>query len=123
MLAKVTYSQFEATRRKAFTTDLITQLNEDFVTTPAESPALKRPQSAFVAAQVEREQGTVTKFSNIRGFGFIRGKHEQDIFVHFRDIRGDEQRLNAGDVVEFVLLINEKGLNAKAVEIVSRSSS
>lgn len=122
VLTKVTYSSFEATRRKAFTTDLIIQLNEDLVKTP-EAKALERPRSASVAAQVEREQGTVKMFSNIKGFGFIRGNHEPDIFVHFRDIRGAEQRLNSGDVVEFVLLVNEKGLNAKAVEIVRRSGS
>jgi cold shock CspA family protein len=109
VLEKGTYSPFDATRRRAFTTDLITQLNEDLVKIP-EAKSLERPKSASVAAQVEREQGTVKMFSNIRGFGFIKGKHEQDIFVHFNDIRGAEQRLNSGDVVEFVLLVNEKGL-------------
>jgi cold shock CspA family protein len=115
VLSKVTYSPFEATRRKAFTTDIIAQLNEDLVKT-LEAKPLERPRSA--SAQVEREKGTVKMFSNIKGFGFIKGKHEQDIFVHFSDIRGAEQRLNPGDVVEFVLLVNEKGLNARAVEIV-----
>jgi cold shock protein len=62
-------------------------------------------------------------FSKIKGFGFIRGSSQPDIFVHFRDIRGYEQRLSPGDVVDFVLVTNEKGLNAKAVEIVKRTGS
>ncbi|MBD2434694.1 hypothetical protein CEN44_17665 [Fischerella muscicola CCMEE 5323] len=80
--------------------------------------AFERPKLKATAAQVEREQGTVSKFSDIRGFGFIRGDHHEDIFVHFREIREAEQKLFPGDIVEFVLVKNEKGLNAKAVNVV-----
>jgi len=120
-LAKVTYNPFEATRRKAFTTALITLLNDELAKNPQVTD-FERPKSGSIAVQLEREQGTVKMFSNIRGFGFIRGSHNRDIFVHFRDIRGTEQRLSPGDVVEFVLVTNDKGLNAKAVEIVERTS-
>ncbi|WP_304609231.1 AIPR family protein [Aerosakkonema funiforme] len=121
-LLKVTYNRFEATRRKAFTTDLINLLNEE-TTIKEQSKVSERPKLRVIAAQVEREQGKVKWFSDIKGFGFIQGNHPQDIFIHFSDIRGAEQRLYCGDVVEFVLFTNEKGLNAKAVEIVKRATS
>jgi len=121
-LGKVTYAPFDATRRKAFTTDLITLLNDELTKT-SKVKAFEQPKSGSIAAQVEREQGTVKMFNDIRGFGFIGGNHQQDIFVHFRDIRGTEQRLSPGDVVDFVLVTNDKGLNAKAVEIIKRTGS
>jgi cold shock CspA family protein len=118
-LEKVTYASFDATRRKVFTNDLITLYYESDKTL---QKIKVDEQPKAITAQVERERGTVKKFSNIKSFGFIRGNHQQDIFVHARDIRNAEQKLFDGDVVEFVLVVNEKGLNAKAVEVITRTT-
>ncbi|MEJ2418161.1 MAG: cold shock domain-containing protein [Exilibacterium sp.] len=64
-----------------------------------------------------RETGTVKWFNNARGYGFItRGEGSDDVFVHYRNIRGDGYRsLNEGQPVEFDILEGEKGLQAEDV--------
>ena len=65
----------------------------------------------------DREVGTVKWFNNARGYGFItRGEGSDDVFVHYRNIRGEGYRsLNEGQCVEFDLLKCEKGLQAEDV--------
>lgn len=65
-----------------------------------------------------REYGTVKWFNNARGYGFItRGEDSDDIFVHYRSIRGDGYRsLNEGQKVEFELQEGDKGLQADDVD-------
>jgi CspA family cold shock protein len=65
----------------------------------------------------DREIGTVKWFNNARGYGFItRGEEGDDIFVHYRNIRGEGYRsLNEGQNVEFELLKGDKGLQAEDV--------
>lgn len=65
----------------------------------------------------DRESGTVKWFNNARGYGFItRGEDTDDIFVHYRNIRGDGYKsLNEGQPVEFELLEGDKGLQAEDV--------
>ena len=68
----------------------------------------------------DRNSGTVKWFNNSRGYGFIScdGKAE-DIFVHYRSIRGDGYRsLKEGESVEFSLSEGEKGLQAEEVDCV-----
>ena len=65
----------------------------------------------------DRSNGIVKWFNNARGYGFIacEGKNE-DIFVHYRNIRGDGFRsLNEGQQVEFSMSTGEKGLQAEDV--------
>ena len=52
-----------------------------------------------------REQGTVKWFNNARGYGFItQGENSDDIFVHYRNIRGEGYKsLAEGQKVEFDL--------------------
>jgi CspA family cold shock protein len=67
----------------------------------------------------DRSNGIVKWFNNARGYGFITcdGKNE-DVFVHYRNIRGDGFRsLNEGQPVEFHLATGEKGLQAEDVLI------
>lgn len=64
-----------------------------------------------------RETGTVKWFNNARGYGFItRGEASDDIFVHYRNIRGEGYRsLAEGQKVEFVINEGDKGLQADDV--------
>ncbi|WP_027330929.1 cold-shock protein [Marinimicrobium agarilyticum] len=65
----------------------------------------------------ERASGTVKWFNNARGYGFItRGEDSDDVFVHYRNIRGEGYRsLAEGQSVEFELLEGDKGLQADDV--------
>jgi len=64
----------------------------------------------------KREVGTVKWFNNAKGFGFIVLEEHDDIFVHFRSIRGDGYRtLKQGADVEFNLTTGQKGLQAEDV--------
>lgn len=64
-----------------------------------------------------RQLGTVKWFNNARGYGFItRGDDSDDIFVHYRNIRGTGYKsLTEGQQVEFELLEGDKGLQAEDV--------
>jgi CspA family cold shock protein len=65
----------------------------------------------------DRVSGTVKWFNNAKGFGFItREEGDDDVFVHFRSIKGDGYRtLNEGQPVEFTLVKGPKGLQAEDV--------
>lgn len=64
-----------------------------------------------------REAGTVKWFNTSKGFGFISRDQGEDVFVHFRAIRGDGHRiLMEGQRVEFVVARREKGLQAEDVD-------
>jgi len=66
----------------------------------------------------ERLSGTVKWFNNARGYGFItRGEGSEDVFVHYRNIRGEGYRsLAEGQNVLFAVQKGEKGLQADDVE-------
>ncbi len=68
----------------------------------------------------ERIQGTVKWFNNKKGYGFIvRDDEDNDIFVHFRSIKGDGfKTLDEGQRVEFELQSGEKGPMAEDVVLV-----
>jgi len=65
----------------------------------------------------DRAKGTVKWFNNARGYGFITaGEENADVFVHYRNIRGDGFRsLSEGQEVEFAMQEGEKGLQAEDV--------
>jgi len=66
-----------------------------------------------------RETGTVKWFNSTKGFGFIACDTGEDVFVHFRAIRGAGQRvLLEGQQVEFSLIEHERGL--QAADVVAR---
>ncbi|MDA8921910.1 cold-shock protein [Gammaproteobacteria bacterium] len=63
-----------------------------------------------------REQGEVKWFNSTKGFGFITRDSGEDIFVHFRSIRGEGHRtLKDGERVDFVVTDGDKGLQADDV--------
>ena len=67
-----------------------------------------------------RESGTVKWFNTNKGFGFITRENGDDVFVHFRSIRGQGHRtLIEGQRVEFSITEGEKGLQAEDVATAS----
>ena len=68
----------------------------------------------------ERIIGVVKWFNNSKGYGFIQQDEGDDIFVHFREIRGEGYRtLQEGQRVEFVMVEGQKGLQAEDVAAVA----
>jgi CspA family cold shock protein len=64
-----------------------------------------------------RETGKVKWFNATKGFGFITRSQGDDVFVHYRSIRGEGHRtLREGQGVEFVVTKGEKGLQAEDVQ-------
>ena len=96
----------------------------------APEPAKKRPakresapKTASPAANqsTQREYGQVKWFNASKGFGFITRDSGEDIFVHFRSIRGDGHRvLKDGQRVEFSVSVGDKGLQADDVMAIAR---
>jgi len=66
------------------------------------------------------EEGTVKWFNVKKGFGFIVRESGDEIFVHFRAIRGRGRRvLRQGQLVRFDVVEADKGLQADNVSILS----
>ncbi|WP_144823091.1 cold-shock protein [Marinobacter piscensis] len=66
------------------------------------------------------EEGTVKWFNVKKGFGFIVRDKGDEVFVHFRAIRGSGRRvLRQGQLVRFSVVEAEKGLQADNVSILS----
>lgn len=64
-----------------------------------------------------REHGTVKWFNVSKGFGFITKDDGEEIFVHFRSIRGGGRRgLKDGQEVTFIVAQSDKGPQAEDVE-------
>lgn len=77
-----------------------------------------RPAVSHAPAQFagNRETGTVKWFNTSKGFGFISRDSGDDIFVHFRAIRGEGHRvLIEGQRVEYTVMQRDKGLQAEDV--------
>ena len=67
----------------------------------------------------QREMGTVKWFDDAKGYGFISREQGEDVFVHFRSIRGEGYRsLAEGQMVEFAVTQGQKGLQADDVAVV-----
>jgi len=66
-----------------------------------------------------REEGIVKWFNVSKGFGFITRDSGEDVFVHFRSIRGRGHRsLQEGQRVKFGVVESTKGLQAEDVTVV-----
>jgi CspA family cold shock protein len=85
--------------------------------TPAQQAPTRPKTSTRAAAAGDREQGEVKWFNVSKGFGFIVKDDGEEIFVHFRSIRGEGRRsLRDGQRVSFVVTQSEKGPQAEDVE-------
>ncbi len=79
-------------------------------------PAAPQASASTSVTQDNRETGTVKWFNTSKGFGFISRDSGDDIFVHFRAIRGEGHRvLVEGQRVEFSVMQRDKGLQAEDV--------
>jgi len=77
---------------------------------------LGTPPTPMAQDMADRETGTVKWFNTSKGFGFISRDSGDDIFVHFRAIRGEGHRvLVEGQRVEFSVMQRDKGLQAEDV--------
>lgn len=73
--------------------------------------------SPATAADGPREEGQVKWFNVSKGFGFITKDDGEEIFVHFRSIRGGGRRgLKDGQRVSFIVAESDKGPQAEDVE-------
>ena len=80
------------------------------------SKARKVQPNHTAAPTAGRETGTVKWFNTSKGFGFISRDSGDDVFVHFRAIRGEGHRVLAeGQRVEFTIMMRDKGLQAEDV--------
>ena len=88
----------------------------------ARLPAAARPQrhrqsaNSGTHSNAPRELGSVKWVNASKGFGFITRDSGDDVFVHFRSIRGEGHRvLKDGQRVEFSVSQGDKGLQADDV--------
>ncbi|WP_111412870.1 cold shock domain-containing protein [Billgrantia lactosivorans] len=80
------------------------------------------PQLAVLAAveNDDREIGEVKWFNVNKGYGFIKRESGEDVFVHFRAIRGRGHRtLAEGQKVRYHVIENERGLQADDVTVIT----
>ena len=85
---------------------------------PGASSDLNSPNvnEAGSASDASRDRGTVKWFNVSKGFGFITKDDGEEIFVHFRSIRGEGRRgLRDGQSVSFIVTESNKGPQAEDV--------
>lgn len=76
----------------------------------------EKPTQTLPTQDGKREHGTVKWFNSSKGFGFIVRANGDEIFVHFRSIRGEGRRgLRDGQSVSFVVTDSNKGPQAEDV--------
>lgn len=84
------------------------------------APAAKKKQPAQKRAPAKdqnRDQGLVKWFNVSKGFGFITMDNGEEVFVHFRSIRGEGRRgLRDGQRVSFTVAQSDKGPQAEDVD-------
>ncbi len=94
----------------------IASLSTALVSANAPSKIRKNNQQKITKSDKNRESGTVKWFNTSKGFGFITRDNGDDVFVHFRSIRGQGHRtLFEGQRVEFEITEGDKGLQAEDV--------
>ena len=66
-------------------------------------------------------KGLIKWFNNEKGYGFINGNTNEDIFVHYTSIKIDGYRtLQEGQEVSYELIKTDKGLQATNVTPVNQ---
>lgn len=87
------------------------------------APATPKTATTAMLADVEnddRELGEVKWFNVNKGYGFITRADGEDVFVHFRAIRGKGHRtLAEGQKVRYHVIENDRGLQADDVTVIT----
>lgn len=61
----------------------------------------------------DKKQGTVKRFNQVKGFGFIQMPDETDVFFHYSQLVMEGfKTIEEGAAVEFDLVEGERGLQA-----------
>ena len=68
-----------------------------------------------MSEEVKNMKGTVKWFNSFKGYGFITGEDEKDVFVHKNSIPKGTV-INEGDKVEYNIQETDKGLSAVEVK-------
>ena len=64
-------------------------------------------------------KGKVKFFNNEKGYGFITGEDNKDIFVHYSQIMSDRYKTLTNDQeVSFEVIMTDKGPQAQKVEVI-----
>lgn len=69
-------------------------------------------------------KGTVKWFDSRKGYGFINSEDDEDVFVHYSAIEGDDaeyKSLNEDDKVEFNRVEGKKGPQAENVTVTEKA--
>ncbi len=86
----------------------------------AHSKKIPSSQKSASKTSARHEPGTVKWFDTNKGYGFITRASGEDIFVHFRSIKGSGYRsLHEGQKVEFVVTQGDKGPQAEDIHIIT----
>lgn len=95
-----------------------------FISPAIKASAISRSSNNGTTANAaDIEQGTVKWFNVSKGYGFITSDTGDDVFVHFRSIKGTGQGrkiLREGQTVEFVVTTGDKGPQAEDVVLVDQ---
>lgn len=79
-----------------------------------------RPTPLAEVENDDREAGEVKWFNVNKGYGFIKRESGEDIFVHFRAIRGRGHRtLAEGQKVRYYVIESDRGLQADDVTVIT----
>jgi len=63
-----------------------------------------------------RKRGIVISFLPRKGYGFIRDEANEQLFIHFSDIKGEGYKvLEVGEEVEYTRIDSDRGAQAKDV--------
>ena len=83
---------------------------------------LKKTKSSTItkkASDSKHETGSVKWFDSSKGYGFITRDMGDDIFVHFRSIKGNGYRsLREGQAVKFIVTQGSKGPQAEDIHVI-----
>jgi CspA family cold shock protein len=101
----------------AFLAGISMLIMQNLKMTRSESSTAAQPAKSIEDSS--RESGTVKWFDSNKGYGFITRSMGEDIFVHFRSIRGNGYRaLHEGQSVEFLVTQGEKGPQAEDIQVI-----
>lgn len=68
-----------------------------------------------MSEKVKKMKGTIKWYNARKGYGFVRGEDEKEVFVH-RSALPEGTNLDEGDQISYDIENSEKGLQAKNIK-------